>query len=179
MQLRVRYGDGTDNVLKKTKAGDAQALDLEITILEGPHAKSKIFWFALVEGTTDGQKSMIDRNLALLKKIIDSGKYIDPNDRSPEAHRARTMQWRDFDGFRFLGEVGIEPGKDGFADKNVIAKAITRDQPAWNGRPPLEQIASGAGRVPSSTAAPQAAPQAAPPIARPAWASSPPSPPSS
>ena len=61
LQARIRYGDGTDNVLKRTKAGDAEGLDFELTVLEGPHAKSKLFWFALTEGETDGQKSMVTK----------------------------------------------------------------------------------------------------------------------
>jgi hypothetical protein len=184
MQLKVRYGDGADGVLKRTKAGDAEGLDFEVTLLEGQYAKQKFFQFLLVKGESDGQKVMADKNLATLKRIVDSGKYLDPSDLSPEARRQRTMQWRDFNGFRFIGEVGVEEGKDGYGDKNVIARVITRDMPQWNGRPPLEQSAS-AGPIPGSTAtaspapqgAPQAASQVAPPIAKPAWASQPSSPP--
>jgi hypothetical protein len=170
LQAHVRYGDGADGVLKKTKNGDAEGLDLELTLLEGPYAKQKLFWFALVAGETDGQRSMAERNLATLKKIIDSVKFLDPNDRSPEARAKRTMRWRDFDNVRFLAEVGIEEGKNGYPDKNVIAKVITRDMPAWNGRPPIDQVASDFGSPPAS-AAPQVAPQAAPPIPKPPWAS--------
>jgi hypothetical protein len=174
LQARLRYGDGTDNVLKRTKNGDAEGLDFELTVLDGQYAKSKIFWFALVVGETDGQKSVAERNLALLKKIIDSAKYLDPNDRSPTARAQRTANWRDFDGLRFLGEIGIEEGKGGFPDKNILAKVITRDMPAWGGRPPIDQVAVapdlGLSPTPAS-AAPQGAPQAAPPIAKPAWAS--------
>jgi hypothetical protein len=145
-------------------------LDLELTLLDTQYAKSKLFWFALVEGTTDGQKSMAEHNLATLKKIIDSAKYLDPNDRSQEARQKRTVNWRDFDGLRFLAEIGIEEGKNGFPDKNVIAKVITRDSVDWKGRPPIDQVAPDYGS-PAPSTVPQAAPQTAPPIAKPAWAS--------
>jgi hypothetical protein len=175
MQIKLRYGDGADGVLKRTKAGDAEGLDVEFTLLDTQYAKQKFFAFMLVSGTTDGQKSMVDKNFGTLKKVVDSGKYLDPSDRSPETRQKRTMQWRDFDCFRFVGEIGVEEGRDGYGDKNVLAKVITRDMPAWNGRPPLEQNAASAGPVPASTAAPQnapqAAPQATPPIAKPAWSS--------
>jgi hypothetical protein len=96
LQARIRYGDGTDNVLKRTKARDAEGLDFELTVLEGPYLKQKVFWFALVEGETDGQKSMAEKNRATLKKIIDSARFLDPTDRSPEARAKRTVNWRDF-----------------------------------------------------------------------------------
>jgi hypothetical protein len=168
LRARLRHGDGADGVLKKTRNGDAEGLDFELTVVDGPYAKSKLFWFALVTGTTDGQKAMVERNRALLKKSIDSAKFLDPNDRSPEARQKRTLSWRDFDGLTFLAEVGVEEGRDGYADKNVVGKIITRDMPAWNGRSPLEQ--PGVGPVPASTAA-QAAPQETPPVVKPAWAS--------
>ena len=49
--MRVVYGDGTDGVLTRTKAGDAEALKAELTVLEGEFAKRKIFAFWLVMGT--------------------------------------------------------------------------------------------------------------------------------
>jgi hypothetical protein len=91
VQTHVRFSDGTDGVLKKTKNGDAEGLDLELTILEGQYAKQKLFWFALVIGTTDGQKSMAEKNLATLKRVIDSAKFLDPNDRSPAARKTRNL----------------------------------------------------------------------------------------
>jgi hypothetical protein len=168
VQTKLRFGDGTDGVLKKTKNGDAEGLDLELTVLDGEHAKSKLFWFALVVGTTDGQKSMAEKNLATLKRVIDSAKFLDPNDRSSAARKTRNLEWRDFDGLRFLAEIGIEEGRDGYPDKNVLAKVITRDMPAWGGRPPIEQIASDPG-----SSGPAGAPQASnvAPIAKPKWAS--------
>jgi hypothetical protein len=173
LQARVRFGDGTDGVLKRTKNGDAEGLDFELTLLDTQYAKSKLFWFALVVGETDGQKSMADKNHATLKRIIDSAKYLDPNDKSPEARKQRTVNWRDFDGPRFLAEIGIEPGRDGYPDKNVVAKVITRDMPAWGGRPPIDQVAVAPDLSPApASATPQGrAQQATPPIAKPAWAS--------
>jgi hypothetical protein len=178
VQAHVRAGDGTDGILKKTKAGDAEGLDFEFTILEGPFAKQKLFWFALVNGETDGQKSMAERVLAKLKGLIDSGFFLDPNDRSPEARKKRSLNWRDFDGIRALVEIGIEEGKGGYPDKNVIVRAITRDMTAWGQRPPIDQVAvvypGGNGSAPSNPAASAASPSAGAnvtPIARPNWAS--------
>jgi hypothetical protein len=165
-QMRIRFYDaGVDGVLRPSKAGDAHGLDVEYILLEGPYAKQKLFAFVMVQGSTDGQKIMADRNKALLKAMLDSAFYLDPRDVSPEARKRRTVNWRDFDGLKFLAEIGVEQGRDGYGDKNVIVRAITRDQPAWGGRAPIEQSQSPNGGGAASAPAPQAAP-----VARPSWA---------
>jgi hypothetical protein len=157
---------GVDSVLKPTRAGDAHGLDVEYTLLEGPHAKQKLFAFIMVLGSTDGQKSMADKNKAFLKGVLDSAYFLDPRDVSPEARKKRTVHWRDFDGLKFVAEIGVEQGRDGYPDKNVILRAVTRDMPAWGGRAPIEQGPRPNGGEPSAA---QPAPQAAP-VARPSWA---------
>jgi hypothetical protein len=172
VQLGVRSGDANDG-LKRTKDGTGEGIDAEITIVEGPYARRKFFAFMLVAGSSDGQRQMSDRNKAMLKKIVDSARFLEPGDKSPEARAKRTMAWRDFDAIRFLAEIGIETGKSGYPDKNIISKVITKDRPEWNGRPPIEQnpqafgLASGtAANAPVSPAG-AAAPA---PIAKPNWA---------
>jgi hypothetical protein len=173
--MRVIFGDGVDGVLTPTKNGDAQLLKAEFTILEGEFAKRKLFASWLVMGSTDGQKSMAERYLAMLKRIIASAKYLDPNDKSPETIAKYKMEYRDFDGLRFLAEIGVEAGKDGFEAKNVITRVITRDSPQWGGRPPFDQnppdsISGGpTGGRPSGGASGGGAPPAAP-IGKPSWA---------
>jgi hypothetical protein len=96
---------------------------------------------------------------------------LDPNDLSPEARKKRTVDWRYFDGLRFLAEIGIEEGRNGYSDKNIIAKVISRDMPLWGRRPPIDQVAPdlGLSSAPLTPAAPAAAPVA--PIVKPKWAS--------
>jgi hypothetical protein len=101
-------------------------------------------------------------------------KYLDPNDKTEATCNARKLEWRDFDGLRFLAEIGVEPGKDGYPDKNILVRAITKDRPEWGGHAPIDQGPSG-GPAPSSGAAATApaagAPAATPaPITKPAWA---------
>jgi hypothetical protein len=122
----------------------------------------------LVIGTTDNQKSVVESHFALIKKILDSAKFLDPNDRSPEARKQRSPEWRQFDGLRFLAEIGIEEGRDGYADKNIVAKAITRDQPAWGQRPPIDQVVVV---YPAAGSAAPSAPAKPASIDRPSWAS--------
>ena len=146
-------------------------LDLEYVVLEGPHARRKFFGNMVVEGSTDGQKQMAERNKTLLKQIIDSAKHLDPNDKSPEARKARMMNWGDFGGVRFLAEIGVEPGKDGYPDKNVISRVITKDKPEWGGRPPIDQVTPDMF-VQSAATGPATgqAPTTPAPIKKPEWA---------
>jgi hypothetical protein len=169
VQMRVRYGDATDGVLKRSENGESESLNVEYTVVSGPHARRKFWANILLIGTTDGQKQMADRNKALLKAIIDSAKNLSPADKSPEARKARTVEYRDFDGLRFQAEIGIEPesadkrtGRT-YSAKNVVKKAITRDMPGWGG--PIEQTPD------ISAPAPVTAPSPAPaPINKPRWA---------
>ena len=168
VQMNVTGGDGTDGVLTRTKNGDGELLKNEFTVLEGEYAKRKVFDNWIVVGTKDGQRLMADRYRGLCKSILASARYVDPNDKSPEARAKLTAEWRDFNGLRFLAETGIEKGKDGFEDKNVIKRAITRDMPQWGNRPPIEQIATGGKDGSTSGGASPAL--SAPPIPKPPWA---------
>jgi hypothetical protein len=169
VQMNLRSGpDYLDGILKPTKARDAYGLDVEYTVLDGPQAKRKLYGFVLTQGETDGQKSMIEqRSMPFLKGILNSGYYLDPADSSPAACEKRRKELPDFDGLRFLAEVGIEKSKDAaYADKNLVLRAITRDMPQWGGRPPIEQIGPTGGSIGGggSSAPPPA------PIPRPKWA---------
>jgi hypothetical protein len=169
VQINLRSGDDyRDGILKPTKARDAWGLDVEYTVREGKDAKRKIFGYVMVEGTTEGQKGMIEgRSLPFLKGVLNSAYFLDPADQSPAACAKRQVEaWRDFDGLCFLAEIGVEKGKDGYPDKNVVTRAITRDMPQWNGRAPIEQVGlTGGGGPTGSGAAPAPAP-----MAKPKWA---------
>jgi hypothetical protein len=154
MRIRLLYGDGTDNVLTRTKNGDAEMLKFECIVLEGEYAKRKLFCNWIVNGTTEGQKSIAERYNNNLKRIIASYKYLDINDRSPETIAKYKVEYRDFDGMTFLAEIGIEPGKEGYDDKNIIQRVVTKDMPQWNGRPPFPQDQGGGSPTPPSPPAP-------------------------
>jgi hypothetical protein len=177
VQLKLRPpGDmaGSDGVTKRTKNGDAEGLDTEVTVIEGPYAKRKFFAFMMVAGSTDGQRSMVDSTKVRLKAIIDSARYLDPSDKSSETRAKRTIEWRDLNNVRFLAEIAIEPAKNGFDERNSIAKIITRDMPQWSGRPPIEQIppdfSPGGGPAPTGDAASGGAAASPAPIVKAVWA---------
>ena len=168
LQLKIKYGDATDGVLSRSKSGESEGLNVELTLLDGPHAKRKLFAWLLLVGATDGQKQMAEGNKGLLLSIINSALFLDPRDKSPEARAKRTFEYRDFDGIRFVAEIGIEQGKEGFADRNVISRVVTKDKTESAGRPAIEQQAAAG----PSGVAPAAQPgsQAPPPVTKPSWA---------
>jgi hypothetical protein len=163
VQARVRQGDSA--VLKYSKDGRSQLLDLEFILVDTKHAKMKFWQNLLIDGETDGHKQMGERSKSLLKAALDSAHNLKPDDRSPEARAKRKMEFSDFDGLRFLVKIGIEKGKkkdDGsyYKDRNIIAMVITPDKPGYH---PVEQSGSPSGGS-SLPAAPAA------PVVKPKWA---------
>ncbi len=169
VHLTVRPGNsGEGGWLKRSKGGDSQALDCELTVVDGPFAKRKLWSLFTVEGTTDGHAKAGEISASRLRGILESAKGIRPDDESDAAKAARRVSsWGDFDGLRFTAKIGIEKAKEGsgFKDKNSLEVAITPDRKAWV---KVEQIQKAVPAVASPSLAGAAA-TAAP--GKPAWAS--------
>jgi hypothetical protein len=175
--LHIRPGGvGEDGMLTRSKDGTCEMLAVVITIADGLYKGRKIFEYWVLEGTTDGHAKSREINLGTLKAILDSALGLDPNDKSPQAHAARTVSLKQFEGLTFIGKIGIEKGgpkiENGkptgefWPDKNILAGVITPDKKDWH---PVEQpppFNGGGGTASSPTP-----PQSAPPIQRPGWAS--------
>jgi hypothetical protein len=57
MQMNIRPGNaGEGGLLKRSKNGDAEGLDAELTVVEGECAKRKFWSFMIVSGTTNGHQ---------------------------------------------------------------------------------------------------------------------------
>ncbi len=171
MHLTVRPGNsGEGGWLKRSKGGDSQALDCELTVVDGPFAKRKFWSLFTVEGTTDGHAKAAEISASRLRGILESARGIRPDDETDAAKAARRVSsWGDFDGLRFTAKIGIEKAKEGsgFKDKNSLDAAITPDRKAWV---KVEQIAKP---LTSPPIAPTLAAATATAIAsgKPAWAS--------
>ena len=164
-------GVGEDGTLKRTRAGDAEMLDCELVVADGPHAKRKFWERWILSGTTAGQAQAAEIARSTLKAILDSALGLKPDDLSPQARAARTVSLKQFEGMSFIGRIGIEKGRpkndgsgENWPDKNILAGVITPDKRDWH---PVEQLppfngGGGAQAAPTETAAP---------IARPGWAS--------
>jgi hypothetical protein len=165
---KVRPGNaGEGGILKRSKDGTCEMLDLELTVVEGEYARRK-FWVNLVlAGTTPGQQEVANSSRGTLKQILDSAYNLDPNDKSPEARALRNKDLKDFDGLNFIAKIGVEKGKpkndgsgENWPDKNIIAAIITPDRREWHPveqSPPFNGGSSGsASTSPGSTAVPSA-----------------------
>jgi len=178
VSLHLRYGGaGEDGVLKRSKLGDCEMLDIEFTILDGKYKGRKFWQLMVIAGTTDGHAQAADITRGMLKAIIDSAKGLMPDDISAETRAARTVSLKGFEGLCFMVKLGIEKGgpkKDSagkntgenYADKNVIGSVITKDKKDWK---PVEQAppfngGNSGGATPAESSAP---------VTRPQWAKEP------
>jgi len=175
-QMRIRPGNaGPDGLYKRTAKGDAEMLDCEFVVLDGPFAKRKFWDTFILEGTTDGQKEMAKTNRGRLKKILESARGIKKGDTSAENLALYQAEDKDFDNIVFVARVGVRKGEaknDGsgtsWSDKNYLLAAVTPDQKDWR---PIEQPVPFNSGGTAAAAAPDSAPAGTAPITPPKWAS--------
>src|SRR5262249_3145923 len=148
------------------KAGDAEILDCEFIVVDGPHVKRKVFDNFLLAGTTPGQQEMVQTNRGRLKQILESAHGIKPGDASERARKAYSASLKDFDNLTFLAKIGVRKGgpkNDGsgesWSDKNVLLGAIGPEQREWH---PVQQAPPFNGGGAEATATPSAAASANP-----------------
>jgi hypothetical protein len=170
LQMKIRPGNaGEGGLLTRSKDGGCEMLDLELTVVDGPHIKRKLWERMVLNGTTRGHEEAVNISHGKLRAILESARGVKPDDMSEEARKARTAELTDFDGLRFIARIGVEKGKprndgtgESYSDRNVIATIITPDKKGWH---TVEQSslfskgADGSGVVTAPV-----------PIAKPTWA---------
>jgi hypothetical protein len=169
VEMTIRRGNaGEGGWLRRSKDGRSEALDCEFTVLEGEHAKRKIWALLTLEGSTPGHAQAGDISRRILRAILESVRGIKPSDKSEEAKKARVAEYHEFDGLRFLIQVGVEPARDGYNAKNTILEIITPDKMNWRAitqvPKPAASAASGNGNAPMLQLPPTT------PISKPDWA---------
>jgi len=154
-------------------------LNCELTVLEGPYAKRKIF--TLIGLYSPKGPDWANMGRGLIRSMLNSARGISDKDISPNAQAARRItSFADLDGIEFVGKIEIGTDTNG-EDKNEVRMALTPDhrdyaqimgRVALPGLPP--QAPAPAGYAPPA-AHPGAFPAAPPPQAaggdpRPSWA---------
>src|SRR6266566_6451959 len=176
VQMRIRPGNaGEGGLLKRSKDGGCEMLDVEFVVVDGPYAKRKFWENMILAGTTDGHAKAVEISRGKLRQILESSRGIKPEDMSPQARTARTAELKDFDDVIFIAKIGVEKGEprndgsgDNYSDKNILAAIITPDKKDWH---PVEQPPPWNGGSGGSTEAPAApAASGAGPVTKPAWA---------
>jgi hypothetical protein len=133
VSMTIRPGGvGSGGWLRKSATSDVEYLDCELTVVDGPYARRK-FWqnITLSGGALNDKGESIAGNISrsMLRAILESARNILPTDSSEAALSARRAKdFGDFDGIRFVARIGVEKGKDGYADKNKIASVVTPDK---------------------------------------------------
>jgi hypothetical protein len=164
VEVRLRPGGaGKGGWLKRSKAGTCLMVDLEFTVIEGEYARRKFWTLLTVEGETEGQHKAAGINRARMRAMVESAHGIDPTDDSDTAMAARRVETLEqFDGLRFWAVVGVERGKNGHKDKNVLLAVLTPDRKGWRRlEPPV--VRAAIAPTPQSAAAPVRG-------SRPSWA---------
>jgi hypothetical protein len=167
LQLTIRPGGaGDDGWLKRSADGNSEGLDCEFVVVDGPHAKRKIWQLFTLRGTTPGHAEAGEISRNTLRAILESARGIRPDDKSEAAQNARKVTgWADFNQLRFMARLGVRPPQGNFQAKNTILEVITPDRQNW-AKP--EQISAKSTNSTAPAAAPTTPPANA--IARPQWA---------
>ena len=161
---------GQDGWETKSASG-FEYLNMEFTIVSTPMAKRKVFQNAGIGGVTDGHEKAAEITRTFLRCLLESARGIEPKDESDKARKARVIQdWGDLIELEFAVEIGIEKGKDGYADKNKIARVITPDHKLYKQIMGGDTILPGGGEKPAATPAHVAAVKPLATTAVPAWA---------
>jgi hypothetical protein len=162
VQMNIKPGNvGEGGLLTRTKNGDAEMISAELIVIEGAHAKRKLWERMLVDGATDGQKQAANITRNKLRAILECARGIKPADASEAAKKARMADYADFDGLRFMCKVGVEPANGSYKAKNFIREVVTPDLSGWHA---IEQVPKQAATATTSTISNVA------PIAKPEWA---------
>lgn len=162
-------------LFKASGSSDAVMLDWEFTVLQGPHARQKIWQLTTVAGGSldeKGQSKAGNISKAMFRAMIDSALGLDPKDMSDATKAKRVLRgFSDLDGIEFVARVGIEKGginnQTGgqYPDKNRIAHVVVPGEPEWQPVMAGQEVsAKPTGAVTPRVGAPAAAQQA-----KPAW----------
>ena len=126
-QMRIRPGNaGPDGLYKRTAKGDAEGLDSEFVVLDGPYAKRKFWDFFLLAGTTDGQKEMVVTNRGRLKKILESARGLSGRAQGLRQHHLHRQDRR-------------EEGRA--QERRQRHELVRQELPAGRGRPRRQELA--------------------------------------
>lgn len=117
--------DSVDTFVTRSKNGDTAYLNCEFIILEGEHAKRKIFDKIGVEGPD----KWVNMGKARVRAILESAKNIQSKDMSETAMQSRQINsFGELNNLDVVIKIGIEHDKSGqYQDKNRILSIITPD----------------------------------------------------
>lgn len=148
--------------LVPSKTSNGKYLDVELTILEGPYARRKV-WDKI---GLEGSEKWVARGMSSVRHILEVGREITNYTSANPAYRLGQqsgsngeMVFMELNELRCAVKIGIEKGKDGYQDKNVV-RAYLSPNPTSDTHKTFQKLVAG-------DTAPAA--KAAPAPAKPAW----------
>jgi hypothetical protein len=185
VRITIRPGGvGPEGWVTQSRTSDAQYLNTEAVILEGPHTKRRIYTRIGLrgKGAQGADDSYGNRGRSLIRGILESARGIASKDTSNRARAARTIRgYGDLNGIEFLARIGVEKDKNDPRDegRNVIAAAIGPEHADYarlmGGAPAAVQVALPIPAAPVPAAPVPVAPAPAAPAAPAAGGTAPPS----
>ena len=172
VRLAIRPGGvGPEGWVTQSRTSDAQYLNTEAAVQEGPHARRRIFTRIGLRGKGAAKGGADDpygsRGRALIRGILESARGVASNDTSERARAARTIRgYGDLNGMEFVARIGVEKDKSNPRDegRNVIAAAIGPDHADYDrpmGGAPAAARATTPGQAAQATTGGAAPPWAA------------------
>jgi hypothetical protein len=153
---------------------EGRGLNLEHTVLDGPHKQGKIWdnYLTISGGATDehGNSKGWLITKSRLMAMINSALGLMPTDESQQAKDQRVLRgFADIDGIEYWAKIGVEAGTEGYADKNTIALVIEPDRPEYAALRAGQEVAPQPRGTRSSGGGGRATSAAAPASSGPAW----------
>lgn len=161
VQLLIRPGSvGPDGMLTQSRSSTAMYLNTEATIMEGPHARRRVYTRIGFKGkgvNERGEDNYANRGRALIRAILESAHGVRSSDQSEQARAARTIRsLSDLIALEFVAKIGIDKDRQNPSDegRNIIIAAIGPDHAEYSRLMANALTAAPSPRLVSSQSAP-------------------------
>lgn len=137
VRLTIRPGGvGPEGWVTQSRTSDAQYLNTEAVVLDGPHARRRIYTRIGLRGKggAGADDAYGNRGRSLIRGILESARGIASKDSSDRARAARVIRgYGDLNGLEFVARIGIDKDKSTPTDegRNSISAAIGPDHPDY------------------------------------------------
>jgi glycosyltransferase involved in cell wall biosynthesis len=151
VRLSIRPGGvGPEGWVTQSRTSDAQYLNVEAVVLDGPHSKRRIYTRIGLRGKggQGADDSYANRGRSLIRGILESARGVSGKDTSDRARLARTIRgYGDLNGLEFLARLGglhyvLLPYRRGYYDLSAsggLIDALTWLKPVIATRVPLTE----------------------------------------
>ena len=149
-------GFGDDDLLKRSKSGALDMIEMELEVDEGAYARVRFREWISVQlneymvadkSKLSGFKTAVSIGHKKIVQIINSAKGLDPDDRSEAAETQRNVDFKELNGLTFLGYVESKTYND--RENNFLDHPVTPDMVEW----PADQEDTAAVAPPTKQAA--------------------------